>query len=136
MMEKHDAPDSQHAQERMVLPPVVQYGALLRDCKVNGKWRRCLAPVVDRSRIWIKDYLPSGIPGTPAPIDVIAIHEQVFIEQSDLIKSFSTNHRETAHNDIYSERAVMREVEHVLAGEKTAPFEYAFQAGRRTKVVP
>src|ERR1035438_5933274 len=136
MMKKHDAPDSQHAQRRMVLRPIVQHGALLRDRKVNGKRRRGLASVVDGTRTGIKNHLPSGIPRTPAPIDVIAIHEQAFIKQSYVIKCFSTNHGETTHDDIHGACAVMRKIEHVLAREKTGTFEYAFQSGCGTKIVP
>ena len=133
MVEKHDAPDSEHAEDSVVLRPIVQDRALLRDCKVGRKRSRCFAPVMDCTRTGIKEYLPPSIPCAPAPIDVIAIHEQAFIEQADLIKGCLANHREAAHDDIDVECAVMRKVEHVLAGEKLDAVEACFPSGLQNK---
>ena len=70
----------------MVFGPVVQYRALLRDGKAHWIWRRDLATVMDRLSARIKNYLPSSIARAPAPVDVIPIHEQVFIEQAHRIQ--------------------------------------------------
>ena len=107
----------------MVFGPVVQYRALLRDGKAHWIWRRDLATVMDRLSARIKNYLPSSIARAPAPVDVIAIHEQAFIEQSYFVKGFATDHGKTTHYDIHGERAVMWKIEHVLAGDKTIAFE-------------
>src|ERR1700722_10642370 len=136
MMDQHDAPDPQHAPHRMVLFPIVKDRPLLSDSKTDRKRRRRLAPVVDGTCPWIKDSLPTGIPRATAPVHIVAIHEQTLIEESHLVKGLSTNHRETTDNHIYGKRAVVWEVEHVLAGKKTRTFEYAFQPRCGTKVVP
>src|SRR5215469_15429062 len=120
----------------MVLGPIVQHRSLLRDSKANRKRSGRFASVVDRLCIRTKNYSPSGIPRTPAPIDVVTIHEQAFIEQPYFIERLSANHREASDDNIYGKSAVVRKVEHVLAREKARAFEYVLQSGRRTEIVP
>src|SRR5580704_1121046 len=135
-MRKHDAPDSQHAKNAVMLFPVAQNRALLGDCKANWIGGRDFAPIVNSLPARIKYYLPSGIPRTPAPIHVIAVHEQVFVEQANLIEGFATDKGETSDYNIYRERPVMREIEHVLAREEARVFELGGETTGRTKVVP
>jgi hypothetical protein len=79
-MEKQDAPDSQLTPKTVMLGPAVQDRPLLRDRKANGIRRRGLASVMNCLCARVEHDLPSFIPTAPAPIHVIAIHKQTFIQ--------------------------------------------------------
>ena len=80
--------------------PIVQNRPLLRDRKANRIRGGDFAPVMNRPSAREENYLPSRLPAAPAPIHIIAIHEQVFIEQAHFVESFAADHREAAHQDI------------------------------------
>jgi hypothetical protein len=78
--EKNYAPDTKHTPEAVMLGPIVQDRPLLRDRKANRIRGRDFASVVDSPRAWVENDLPSRLPAASAPIHVIAIHEQAFIQ--------------------------------------------------------
>src|SRR5580658_9501264 len=120
----------------MMLGPVMQDRSLLRKSEAN-RIRRCgLAAVVNRPRFGKEDAFPSRGPCAVTPVNIVSVHEQTFVEQTDFIEGLSTNHRETTDNDIDGQCSIVREVEHMFAGEKSRSPEYAFEAGCGTEVIP
>lgn len=126
-MEEHDAAYAQHAENSMMLGPIAENGALLGNREVGWIRRRGLAAVVDGARIGAEVYLPAGIPGATAPIDVVAVHEQPLIEEAHFVERLPPNHGKTSDDDVHGEGAVMRKVKHVFAGEKRSALEKGFK---------
>ena len=135
-MKEHDAPDSKNAQKGVVFLPIAQDGTLLCDSEVL--WERCrrLAAIMDRLRARIEHYLPSCATCPAAPVNVVAIHKETFIEQTDLVKCLAADHGKTTNDDINGERPVVGKIEHVLPGKKATTFKETLQAARRAKVIP
>ena len=119
-----------------MLSPIVQYGALLRNREVDREGSGRFATVVDGPGAGIEDDIPACIAGTPAPVHIIAVHKQTFVEQPHLIQRFAANHREAAHDDIDGQRTVVGEIEHMFAGKETGALKDAFQPGGHAEVVP
>src|SRR5262249_16892118 len=136
VMEKHDAPDSQYPQEAMMFAPIMKHRPLLRHCKAHGIRCGDFAAVMNCLCTREKDYLPSRIPTTPAPINIITVHKQVFIQQAYGLKGFATHHGEATNQNVDSQRLIMSKEKHVLPGKKPGSRQGARQSGCRTKVVP
>ena len=91
---------------------------------------------MNRSRAGKEYDLPSRLPAAAAPIHVVAIHEQVFVEQAHFVKGLAPDHRKASHQHVHGQRAVVGKVEHVLAGEQLGILECRSQSRGRTEIVP
>src|SRR5436853_17843 len=86
-------------QGRMMLAPIMEIGALLLDvesdrrvCGTGAAVMNCLGRGDERQ-------LPTLGPEAPAPIHVLAIHEERFVEHADLVHGFAPDEPEaTAEN--------------------------------------
>ena len=93
-------------------------GSLLCHCEAYWILSSGLAPVMNCLSARMKNDLPSGISRAPAPIHIIAIHEQVFVEQPNRFEGFAADKGETSDYYIHGQCPVMREVKHVFAGKE------------------
>ena len=116
--------------------PVVQNRLLLRDREANRIRCGDFASVMNRSRAGKEDDLPSCLPAAAAPIHVVAIHEEVFVEQAHFVEGLAADHREASHDHIHGQCPVVGKVEHVLAGEQFGILERRCQSRGRTEIVP
>ena len=111
------------APEAVMFAPVIENGFLLRDREAHRIRCGDFASVMNRPRAGKEDDLPSRLPASAAPIDVVAIHEEVFIEQAHFVEGLAADHREASHDHIHGKRAVVGKVEHVFAGEQLGVLE-------------
>jgi hypothetical protein len=63
--------------------------------------------------------LPTGAPASPAPVNILTVHEELLIEQSKLGDSRAAGHDKAADQDVYLTRPIISKVGHVLTGKKT-----------------
>src|SRR5690242_10828865 len=66
---------------------------------------------------WIIEDRPPGLLDPKCPIDVFSVHPECFVEQSDLLDSFSPHHHERAHDAIDFGLNVLGQIGHVVAPE-------------------
>src|ERR1700683_1102502 len=92
MMEKDDAADCQYAEEAVMFRPIVQNRLLLSDRKAYWIGGRDFPAVVNRTRARVELPLPASVPTTPAPVDVVPVHEETLVQKSDGIKGFAAHH--------------------------------------------
>src|SRR5580692_7816748 len=120
----------------MMFRPVMENRPLLRDGEAH-RIRSCgLATIVNCLSARIKNDSPSGISRTAAPIYVIAIHEQVFVEQANRIEGFAADEGETSDDYIHGECLVVWEIKHMLARKEPRILEFGGETTSGTKVVP
>jgi len=73
---------------------------------------------MDSLRTWNKHYLPIRVPASPAPIHVLAVHEEALVQQSDIFDSLSSHHPEAPDQDVHRRDFIMRKVKHMFATEE------------------
>src|SRR5581483_6370595 len=136
MMQKQDAADPEYAEKAVVFGPIMDHGSLLCKSEAHRIRGGDFAAVANRLCAGEENDFPSGLPTPPAPIDIIAVHEQVLIQQSHRVEGFPSDHRKTAHQDIDRACSIVGKEEHMFASEERDALELTRETGCRTEVVP
>src|SRR4051812_44420408 len=127
-MSKHDGTNAQHTPKTMMLFPVVKYRLLLCQRKPHRIGSGSLPAIVDSLPSRVKNHAPPFFAGSQTPIYIVSIHEEIFIEETDLIESLVANHGKAADNNIDVERPIVAEIQHVFAGEELRVLELRREA--------
>jgi hypothetical protein len=85
----------------------MKMGSLLFYRQTHNLRPRAAASVMDSLRTWDKNHLPIRVPASPAPIHVLAVHEEALVQQSDILDSLSSQHPEAPDQDIHRHDPVM-----------------------------
>src|SRR6516165_4520574 len=101
-----------------MLFPVMKRGSLPLQREAYGIWRCDTASVMDDLRARIKHYLPTLLPSAPTPIDIISVHEQLFVKQADIFKSLTPYHREAAHDYLNGQWPLVKKAIQILTGKE------------------
>ena len=103
--------------------PIMEQRPLLRDFKSDRIGRRATTTIVNCLAEREEYYRSARHPRTAAPIDVLTIHEEVFVEWAYSLHGFASNHPETPYQDLDREHAVMRKQRHVLTVKEAGVLE-------------
>src|SRR5262249_54767986 len=91
VMEQDDAANSQYTEEAVMFRPIIKHGLLLSHGKANRIRGRNLAAVVNGAGAGKEHDLPARLPAPMAPIDIIAVHEQTFVQKPHPIEGFAAH---------------------------------------------
>src|SRR5437764_773392 len=72
------------------------------------------ATIMNGLRFWIKSNLPTGTPAAQTPVDVLAIHEKFFVEQTKFLHGFCACEKKATDQHVGKNNPVVLEIEHVL----------------------
>jgi hypothetical protein len=136
MMKHHQRSSSEPRQRAVVLGPIPQNRFLLQQRESQRIGGRAHRTVVHGYRSGVEHHLPTHLPAAPAPVNILTINEEVFIQETNGLDRLATHHPKTSDQNFNRQSPVVSEIAHVLTAENSRSAKKSRQACGGAEVIP
>jgi hypothetical protein len=136
MVEDKNEKISRPSEPTAMFSPELPIGAAQFQVEANRRIGRTCSAIVNRFRVGEEDNLFSCLAETIAPVNVLSVHEEVWIQRPDTLDCISSRQHKPAIKYFHWTSRLMIEVGHQETAKKAGLLEQDIKSHSSAEVIP